>query len=96
MFPWRHPLELAHYCIPTLEKEKFDAIIIHVGTNCLGRVDPDKIATDVLKIVKVCHDYDINNIFISGITFRDSFVNDRLVFNNFLISSQFFHNFTFN
>ena len=95
MLPWCHPLELAHYCRPTLGKGNIDAIIIHVGTNCLASDDPDTIAKDVQEIVKVCKEYGINDIFVSGITYREYFENEILNFNNFLMSSQSYHNFTF-
>ena len=94
-FPGATPLELAHYCIPTLIKEMPDAVIIHVGINCIKSENPSEIQQDILKIVEICQSYGVTDVFVSAVTIMDSFMTEINSLNNLLISSQFIYNFRY-
>ena len=72
-FPGATPKELAHYCIPTLLEDKPDTCIINVGTNSLRRDKPLDISNEILNIVGICHNYGVNNVYVSSITYRPQF-----------------------
>ena len=64
--------QLQHYIMPTLQDDKPDAIIIHVGTNDIltNSQDEEEIATNILKIAEYCSVAGVNDIFISGILIK--------------------------
>ena len=76
---------IQHNCIFDLEHEQPDAVIINCGTNNIGNSESaDSIYKTIRKIVKNCHDYGVNDVFVSSIPIRyrkkrevDE-VNDRL------------------
>ena len=70
-----------------------DIVIIHVGTNSLIKVC--QIATDLFKIVKICRDNGVDNIYISGMIYRTAFDVNIKELNTFLISKQLVHDYTF-
>ena len=71
-FPVATPTEIAHYYLPTLIKDKPGVVAIHVGTNSLFNDEYCEIATQIFNLVKICRDHGVNEIFVSGITFRNN------------------------
>ena len=63
-FPGAKPSEIAHYCKPLLLKEKFDTVVIHVGTNSLYNENIDDIANEIFNLVKICKDHDVNDVLV--------------------------------
>ena len=51
-------------------EDKPDTCIINVGTNRLSKDDPSEIHNDIKNIVKLCHSYGVNNVYVSLITYR--------------------------
>ena len=94
-FPGAKPTEIAHYCAPTLEEEKPDAVIIHTGTNCLRTQEISKIGQDILSIVDICHNYGVNNVFISGCTYREGVQKEVRELNNFIHANEMVKDFVF-
>ena len=64
--------ELHHYVLPTLNDEKPDTVIIHVGVNDLlnGKNPVNEIADEITDIGKTCREKGVKTIFISGIAFN--------------------------
>ena len=94
-FPGATPNEVAHYCTHTLEEQQPDMAIIHVGTNALYKDDTCKIAEDVLKIVKICKNYGVNSVFVSGLTYRRQFKAKIDEINTFISARQLVDDFEF-
>ena len=59
--------------MPSLEEERPDAVIIHVGINNLlhkGKFDEvEKLAEEIIEIGLCCRSYNVNDVFISGIIY---------------------------
>ena len=72
-FPSATVNELAHYCIPTLLEDKPDTVIIHIGTNNVTKQNPSDISQELTNMVSICHNYGVNDVFISSILFRPNF-----------------------
>ena len=63
-FPGVSAKDLTHHCLPTLQEDKPDSCIINVGSNDVGRMQPDNIAKHILKTVKICHQYEVNDVYV--------------------------------
>ena len=94
-FPGAKPSEIAYYCIPILEKDKFDVVVIHAGTNCLYDEDVNNISIDLLNLVKICQDRGVNQVLVSGITFRYNFTRKVTELNDIIHSKEETYGFKF-
>ena len=74
------PLDLNYYYKRTLELEKPDICIIHVGTNKIGRDEPFEIANGIAETVKTCHDLGVNKVYVSSIIYREDYI--QILYNN--------------
>ena len=81
-------LQIAHYCLSTLEKEKPDVIVIYAGSNNLPRDEIETIWNQLLGLVKICRDTGVNDVFISGLTFRIHHVNKIRNLSSFIKSND--------
>ena len=77
-FPGANCNQLSHYITPNLTEQNPDAVIIHVGTNDLKirqgqQKSNEAIANDIINIGKQCKQHGVNDVFISGITYRKGF-----------------------
>ena len=50
-FPGVSAKDLTHHCLPTLQEDKPDSCIINVGSNDVGRMQPDDTPKHILKTV---------------------------------------------
>ena len=87
------PKQMLHYCTYNLENDRPDVVIIHVGSNALGRDVNSTIANDIIDIVTMCQKYGVNEVFVSEITYRPKFENDINEINNILHGKSLLHNF---
>ena len=72
-FPGCTAKELNCYIEPTLEREKPDSVILHVGTNNIrGNQSTKEIADDIINIGKKCERQGIR-VYISSILYRSNF-----------------------
>ena len=89
-FPGATPKQLNHYMLLALEEELPDSVIIHIGTNSLRNLKPDptEISKDIMDIVKTCHSYGINNIYVSGLILRPAYQYKVDIINSYLKAIQ--------
>ena len=80
--------ELAHYSVLTLIKDKPDIVIINIGANDLYEMEANHIYENIMKIVDLCKSYGVNEIFVSGLIFRQSHQQKVSEVNNFLFLNQ--------
>ena len=73
-FPGATAKELLHYCLPSLIEHNPDEVIIHVGTNGLGKNNATDISNDLFNIVKLCHNYGVNTVHVSTIAFKPGYL----------------------
>lgn len=92
-FPGATPKELSHYCTHTLIKDKPDTCIINVGTNSLNKDKPSEICDDIIDIVKLCHSYGVNKVYVSAISYRPQLQHSVRDINNLLIDNQMLYNY---
>ena len=64
--------ELAHYCVHTLMNDKPDCVIINIGTNDLNKLESYNIFGNIINIVDICKSYGVNEVYVSGIIFRET------------------------
>ena len=67
------PQELEHYMIKPIVDENPDSCVINIGINKIGKEDPKEIVKNILKCVKKCREYGIQDIMVSSLTFRPNF-----------------------
>ena len=94
-FPGATAAEIAHYCLPTLEKEKPDVTIRHAGSNNLQGDEIETIWNQLLDLVNNCREVGVNEVFISGLTFRTYHVNKVRNLNHLIKSKETNHDFSF-
>ena len=73
-FPGAKAKELAHYILPTLQEDVPEIAVIHVGINdLLEKGDKDinvlKLAEEIIGVGLLCREFNVRDIFISGITY---------------------------
>ena len=63
--------KLSYYIEEVLNEENLDRIIINIGANNIsnGKQSAKEISKEIMDLVIKCHDYGVNDIFVSGITF---------------------------
>ena len=93
-FPGATPNDIANFCPHILKKEKFDVVVLHAGTNSLPNDDID-IANEILNIVKVCYDYGVKEVLISGVTFRPNLTSKVRQLNDHIESKKEMYEFTY-
>ena len=71
-FPGATLKHLKYYIVPSLIDETPDRIILHGGRNDVNNrnSNPQKIANEIEDMVILCHDYSVNDIFISAMICR--------------------------
>ena len=70
-FPGATPKDIADYCVTTIRNHKPDSVVIHMGSNSLYNDDINEIAEDIFNVIQICRNYGVNEVFLSGITFRN-------------------------
>lgn len=93
LFPGVTPDDLQYYCLRTLEKDKPDIAIINVGTNNIGKEDPFNIASEIIKVVKLCQERGCNKVYVSSIIHRPDYPDMVVQLNNILHQWQFHHDY---
>ena len=94
-FPGATPGEIAHYCLPTLQKDKPDVVIINAGTNSLPNDETCDISNEIINLVKICRNNGVKEVLVPGITFRSHHATKVRDLNNLLESKKHFFNFKF-
>ena len=94
VFPGATPKELLYYCIPTLKEGKPNTCILNIGTNSLKNDDISEITTDITNIVKRCHEYGVNNVYVSSLTCRPQFQEKVDQLNKLVCNNQVLCDFT--
>ena len=94
-FPGAKPSEIAHYCLPILQKDKPEVVVIHVGSNSILNDEVQVIANEIFNLVNICITHGVNDIFVSGVTFRKNHITKVRELNNFIDSKQFTYGFKF-
>ena len=74
-FPGAVASQLGYYVEEVLNEENIDEMIINVGTNNLSkkRQTEEDTVQEIIGIVKKCHAYGVNNVYVSGITCRPEY-----------------------
>ena len=69
-FPGATAIQINYYFEELLNEEKSDRIIINVGSNniCNQEQSEKELFEEIMEIVRNCHSYVINNIFVSCLT----------------------------
>ena len=78
-----------------LIEDKPDTCIIHAGANSLLKSDPEEITSDILNTVDICKSYGVNDVYVSGITYRENFQEKVSETNSLLHAKQTRYGFTF-
>ena len=94
-YPKATAVNLKHYCTEPLNHDKTDEVIIHVGTNSLGKEDTCKIAKDITEVVKTVREHGVNKIYVSAITFRPGFENEVKQVNDILYQKSHIYDYKF-
>ena len=69
-------------------EHKPDEVVIHVGTNVLGKNNATDITNDLLNIVKLCHTQGVNMVHVSTITFRQGYLKITEEINKLICEKQ--------
>ena len=88
VFPGATPKELLHYCVPSLDNLKPDVCILNIGTNSVNKDDTSTITKDIGNIVKRCHEYGVNKVYVSTVICRPQFQNKVDQLNTSLRAAQ--------
>ena len=94
-YPGATPDDIHHYCSRTLDLDKPDIAVLHVGTNKVMHEDPFETAQGIMKIVGLCKDYGCNQVFVSGIVYRPDAEETVTQLNNILYQWSYLHGYTF-
>ena len=67
--------DLNTYVGPTLNKDKPDAVVIHIGTNDVSNLrfhdrKPKEVTDEIIQIGSKCRENGVNEVFISSIVCR--------------------------
>ena len=89
------PADINHYSVRTLEVDNPDIVVIHAGTNSIGKTDPFIIAKDLMECVDTCKKHGCNTVFVSGIVDRPDFSSEVSALNNILYHWSFLHGYNF-
>ena len=92
-FPGATEKELAHAILP-LKEDKPNIVIIR--TNILNKLDVCNITTDIFKLVGICKSNGVDQVHVSGITYRIQYVKTITEINNYLRGRQYANNYSFN
>ena len=87
--------KLAHYCVHTLMNDKPDCVIINIGTNDLNKLESYNIFGNIINIVGICKSYGVNEVYVSGIIFRENHKLKLSEINEFLSRRQSVNNFKY-
>ena len=75
--------------------DKPDVVVIHAGTINYFNDDVNKIADEIFNLVNICQSYGVNDVFVSGLTFRNRHQSKVRELNNILNKSKFLYGFSF-
>ena len=73
--------------------DKPDVCFIDIGRNNLGQDQSHEIAKEIVNIVKLCHNHDVNDVFVSGIPLRIGKEEEVYDVNIFLQARTFLNDF---
>ena len=88
VFPGATAKELLHYCVPSLDNLKPEVCILNIGTNSVNKADTSTITKDIGNIVKRCHEYGVNKVYVSTVICRPQFQNKVDQLNTSLRAAQ--------
>lgn len=94
---------IKHHILPTLHDDEPESVVIHAGTNdivdgnCVNIVRPLELSKNIIEIGKLCKDFGVKHIAISGILPRKDVESQKIIdeVNSSLDSMCQFYNFTF-
>ena len=88
-------LYIADYCVTTVQNDKPDSVVIHIGSNSLYNDDTNEIDEDIFNVIQICRNYGVNEVFLSGITFRNRHLSKVRNLNNLLEMNEEADDYTF-
>ena len=88
-------LYIADYCVTTVQNDKPDSVVIHIGSNSLYNDDINEIDEDIFNVIQICGNYGVNEVFLSGITFRNRHLSKVRNLNNLLEMNEEADDYTF-
>ena len=94
-FPGATAKQLHHYIILILLDQSLDTVIIHVGTNSLTYTKPLDTVNEILDIVKRCHSYGINNVYVSSHIRRTKYQKEIDIINKYLQANHLVYDYVF-
>ena len=71
-FPGAKAKQLKHHSIPILEENSYDSAVLHVGINNFLKnpnEEIENVVNDIIDLGLNCRNYNIGNIFISGVVY---------------------------
>ena len=66
-----------------------------MGSNSLYNDDINEIAEDIFNVIQICRNYGVNEVFLSGITFRNRHLSKVRNLNNLLEMNEEAYDYTF-
>ena len=97
-YPGATASQLKYYIDEVLNEENIDQIIINIGTNNLSKKQQPEEETvkEIIEIVTKCrHNYGINKIFVSGLTYRPRYSKQVNKINTLLRQNAVSHDYKF-
>ena len=90
-FPGSTATYMLSYAIPTIQNDKPDQVILHVGCNEIlkGERDARKIADNIFEVARFCRRGGVNIVYISGILVMNSFNHNNIARKvNYILSTE--------
>ena len=90
-FPGSTATDMLSYAIPTIQNDKPDQVILHVGCNEIlkGEKDARKIADNIFEAARFCRRGGVNSVYISGILVMNSFNHNNIARKvNYILSTE--------
>ena len=95
-FPGATASRLKYYIEKVPNEENIDRIIINLGTNNLSKKQSEEeILDEIIKIVSKCHTHGVNEIYVSGLTYRPTYQEQINKINKLLRLNSNHQNFKF-
>jgi len=76
---------IKHHILPTLHDDEPESVVIHAGTNdivdgnCVNIVRPLELSKNIIEIGKLCKDFGVKHIAISGILPRKDVESQKII-----------------
>jgi len=83
--------DMISYATPTINNDKPDKVIIHVGCNDIfkGERDARKIANNILEVARFCRRGGVNSVYLSGILIMNNFNHNSVARKvNYILSTE--------